>query len=249
MGIAYVLITADNIGLTLQNNQILDDISLTVSHNDFITIVGPNGAGKSSLINILVGLQQPTRGTLTKKTDLRIGYLPQQFKSDALLPVTVRYFLNLHNPHTKQELEAVFNLLKIPDSLLEQQIHFLSGGERQRILLARALLRKPELLILDEPAQNLDVSGQLNFYKQIESLYNQNRCAVVMVSHDLHLVMASSKKVICLYHHICCTGEPKHIVKDPKFIEIFGKDMADMMAIYHHEHDHQHSEHDHECNH
>ena len=129
---------------------------------------------------------------------------------------------------------------------MNKPLHVLSGGELQRVLLARSLLGEPELLVLDEPAQNLDISGQLEFYKLLEKIYLERPLSILMVSHDLHMVMATTKQVVCLFHHICCSGEPQAVTKDPEFISLFGKDMANMMAVYQHSHNHSHADHSHD---
>jgi zinc transport system ATP-binding protein len=145
----------------------------------------------------------------------------------------------------EEEIEKIADETNIK-SLLEKPVHVLSGGERQRVLLARSLIGNPELLVLDEPAQNLDISGQLAFYKLLEQIYQSRSLSILMVSHDLHMVMATTKKVVCLFHHICCSGEPQIVTKDPEFVSLFGNDMAEMMAVYQHGHNHTHEVHDHD---
>lgn len=238
------LIEAKNINLKFAAKTILDDVSLTIKDDDFITIVGPNGAGKSMLLKCLIGLQKPNSGQIIKQKNLRIGYVPQNIQITKSFAISVRQFLQLNQGVTKQEIDQIAKEAEI-DGYLDHQLNNLSGGELQRVLLARSLVLNPEILILDEPAQNIDISGQLKFYKLLEKVYNSRKIAILKVSHDLHLVMALSKKVLCLYHHICCHGKPQMIAKDPKFMSIFGDDMAKMMAIYNHEHDHSHS-HEHE---
>lgn len=239
------LLQAQDVSLTLQDKVILNHISFDIMPRGFVTIVGPNGAGKSMLLKLLMGFFPPTQGQVLRKAGLRIGYVPQRLHPPMTLPITVERFLRLHkqvDPHLFQRTLAETNI----ESLLGFSIHILSSGEMQRVLLARALLGNPELLILDEPAQNMDVGGQLAFYKLLEKIYQERVCSILMVSHDLHLVMACSKQVICLYHHICCLGEPDMVAKDPAFISLFGDDMAKMMAVYHHTHTHSHTqEHDH----
>lgn len=238
------LIEAKNVNLKFASKTILDDISLSIKDDDFITIVGPNGAGKSMLLKCLIGLYKPTSGQIIKKDNLRIGYVPQNIQITKSFAINVRQFLALNQNASDQEVNKIAKEAEI-DGYLNHQLNNLSGGELQRVLLARSLVTKPEILILDEPAQNIDISGQLKFYKLLENIYNSRKISILKVSHDLHLVMALSKKVLCLYHHICCHGKPQMIAKDPKFMSIFGDDMAKMMAIYNHEHDHDHN-HEHE---
>lgn len=235
------LITAKNINLTLDKKHILNNVSLEVKKNDFITIIGPNGAGKSMLLKCLMGLVKINNGVVEKKENLKIGYVPQTIERIQSMPLSVLGFLKLRKKFSDVELNEIAGEVGILE-ILNKQFYNLSGGEMQRVLLARALLGSPEILILDEPAQNLDLSGQLSFYKLLENIYQKRQIAILMVSHDLHFVMASSKQVICLFHHICCAGEPHAITKDPEFISMFGNDMTKMMAVYNHSHDHVHNE-------
>lgn len=234
------LIKADNIFLTRQGNVILHDVTLKIRPHDFVTIIGPNGAGKTMLLKALLGFFPVEKGRIEYRPRLKIGYVPQRFIADATIPITARRFLALRRPVGNAAMQHVAKETGV-GNILDCQLSMLSGGELQRVLLARALLNNPDVLVLDEPAQNLDVSGQLMFYKLLEKLHKNRRMSILMVSHDLHLVMASTRQVICLYHHVCCSGEPQAVAKDPEFIALFGNDMARMMAVYHHEHHHEHS--------
>ena len=239
------LISASSVTVTRDNKNILDNVSLDVGVRDFITILGPNGAGKSTLLKCLMGFFKPESGKIDKKAQLRIGYVPQQFTSEQTMPITVERFLQLRKSVPMGDIIAVATETNI-ETLLQKPLHILSGGERQRILLARSLIGDPELLVLDEPAQNLDISGQLAFYKLLEKIYTTRALSILMVSHDLHMVMATTKQVICLFHHICCSGEPQVVTRDPEFVSLFGHDMAEMMAVYQHGHNHTHSGHSHD---
>ena len=234
-----MLIEGQNITVEKETGRILDNVSLRIDEKDFLTIVGPNGAGKTMLLKCLVGVLSPDSGQVTHKPGLSIGYMPQSMEIDPVLPLSVRRFLSLNLSVKADFLSEIVNETDIA-MLLDRQMHNLSGGEIQRVMLARALAKDPDLLILDEPAQNLDISGQLEFYKLLERIYHNRQKAILMVSHDLHLVMASTKKVVCLYHHVCCSGAPQAITRDPEFISIFGDDLSKMMAVYSHEHDHDH---------
>ena len=240
------LIKASNINVSRQGNKILENVSVVVGDHDFLTVIGPNGAGKSMLLKCLMGFYAPDIGEIRKMNGLRVGYVPQHFAPEHTMPISVRRFLTLRRKTEKAAIEEVAQetgILKI----LDQALFELSGGERQRVLLARSLLDNPHLLVLDEPAQNLDISGQLGFYRLVEKIYKERKVSVLMVSHDLHLVMASTKEVICLFHHVCCSGEPQIVAKDPEFVSLFGNDMATMMAAYQHSHDHAHHDnHSHE---
>ena len=233
------IIQADAVTVIRDEQEVLKNVSLVVSHEDFITIIGPNGAGKSTLLKCLMGFFKPDKGQVIRHEPLRIGYVPQRLSADQSMPITARRFLKLGKPVEQDELEQIAAETDI-SHVLATPLYALSGGELQRVLLARALLDKPRLLILDEPAQNLDVSGQLRFYHLIEQVHQQRRLAILMVSHDLHLVMSSTQKVVCLFHHVCCSGEPQVVARDPEFISLFGDEMAKMMSVYHHSHDHEH---------
>lgn len=237
------LIQAQAVSLTRGGKNILDKVSLTINAHDFITIVGPNGAGKSTLLKVIMGLIQPCTGSVQRRSNLRTGYVPQKAMVDRTIPISTRRFLSLRQNAERQILEQTAEQTGI-SPLMEKSLHTLSGGEMQRVLLCRALLHNPDLLIMDEPAQNLDISGQLAFYRQLDSIYRQRRISILMVSHDLHLVMSCTRKVICLYHHICCTGEPQNITRDPEFRKLFGNSMAGMLALYQHQHNHTHGDSD-----
>ncbi len=234
------LIQTDKLSAQHQEKTVLRDISLTIKPRDFITIVGPNGAGKSTLLKCLMGMMPFCAGTVTRKQNLKIGYVPQKLAPDYSIPITVERFISLMKNITKDECSLVLHEVGI-EPIRHALLHTLSGGELQRVLLARSLAGSPELLILDEPAQNLDISGQLAFYKLLDRIYEERNISIVMVSHDLHMVMASTRQVVCLFHHICCSGEPHAVTQDPEFISLFGNDMAKMMAVYQHTHNHSHA--------
>ncbi len=244
---ANALIEAQNISVRRHGGLVLDNVSLTLGEKDFITLIGPNGAGKSVLLRHLLKLETADSGTVRHRDGLKIGYVPERFQIDPTLPMQVSRFLTLNNQLDKQNTAALADETGCSD-LLEKPLANLSGGELQRVLLARALSNNPQVLILDEPAQNLDVAGQLNFYKLIEEIYEKRNLSVLMVSHDLHMVMNSTRQVVCLYHHICCSGAPESVARDPEFIQMFGQDMAQMMAVYQHSHAHDHT-HDHDHTH
>ena len=235
------LIQAEDLCVTRHNKNILENVFIDIKKKDFVTIVGPNGAGKSILLECLIGSFLPDKGKITKNNNLSIGYIPQNFSPESSMPISVERFLTLKKKSSADELISISKETNI-SGILEKNLSNLSGGELQKVLLARSLLNKPELLILDEPAQNLDIKNQLNFYNLVNRIYKNRDLSILMVSHDLHMVMSSTKKVICLYHHICCSGTPQIITKDPEFISLFGNDMAKMMSIYQHTHDHAHDE-------
>lgn len=239
MKITNALISAKNVSVLKHQKSILDNIDIQINKNDFITIIGPNGAGKTMLLKCLMGFYKPTSGRIERKEKLKIGYMPQSISVINTMPITVKNFITVRKEYDDISLNKVISEVNIGE-IVNKQLSVLSGGEMQRVLLARSLLNNPDLLILDEPAQNLDISGQLNFYKLIQEIYSKRNISILMVSHDLHLVMVSTKRVLCLYKHICCSGAPQQIAKDPEFLSMFGKDMANMMSIYQHSHDHNH---------
>lgn len=233
------LITADNITCNIGGKVILKDISLRVAAGDFVTIIGPNGAGKSTLMKCLLGVLPIRYGRIDKSPSLKVGYVPQKITNNIALPLSLRRFLSLNNNAGGREVEEVAALAGIGHRL-EALLTELSGGEMQRGLLARALIGKPSLLALDEPAQNLDVNGELDFYRLLGAIFKNQNIAVVMISHDLRFVMRESRHVICLNHHVCCRGTPQAVSQDPVFKDVFGREMAERMAVYHHEHNHVH---------
>ncbi len=229
------LIQAKSLNVLRQGKHILQDVDVTINTNDFVTIIGPNGAGKSMLLKCLMGFYKPDSGKVVRQKNLKIGYVPQRLVPDNTIPMTVKRFLTIRNPANVALLQQVAKETKI-EYLLTKALSSLSGGELQRVLLARALLNSPDLLVLDEPAQNLDISGQIHFYKLLDRIFQERHLSILMVSHDLHMVMASTQQVICLFHHVCCSGEPQVVTKDPEFVSLFGDDMAHMMAVYQHSH-------------
>ena len=234
------LISAQNVSVIRQGKAILNDVSISVGKQDFMTIIGPNGAGKSMLLKCLMGLFKPEKGTVSRQNNLKIGYVPQRLTPDHSMPITARRFLSLRKKNDPASLDKTIEETGIAP-VLHKPLAVLSGGELQRVVLARSLLDQPDLLVLDEPAQNLDISGQLGFYKLLDHIYSTRKLSILMVSHDLHMVMASTRQVVCLFHHICCSGEPHAVTRDPEFISLFGRDMANMMAVYQHSHNHQHA--------
>jgi len=233
------LITLKNISLSHNGKNILDDVSFKLHPGEFITLIGPNGAGKSSLIKILLGVIKQNAGEIIHGGNLKLGYTPQSFTANPYIPISVIDFLTLNHKLDHEFTSQTCELTGVKD-LLEMPLKNLSGGELQKVLLTRALLNKPNVLILDEPAQNLDVDGQMQLYKLIQDIHQKQNCAVLMVSHDLHRVMKESTQVLCLYHHICCEGLPESILKDAQFNDLFADQIHDLMATYEHHHNHHH---------
>ena len=239
-GPAEALAELSGIAVSFGRRTVLDDVSLAVAPGEMVTVIGPNGAGKSTLLRILLGLLPPTRGTVRRRPGLTIGYVPQRLAIDDTLPLTVRRFLALARRRGRSGRDPGAALEEVGAvRLLDAAVQGLSGGELQRVLIARALLRAPDLLVLDEPAQGLDVIGQAELFGLIRRIRDRHGCGILMVSHDLHLVMAATDRVICLNGHICCSGRPEAVTRDPAYRALFGP-AADTLALYAHHHDHRH---------
>lgn len=233
------LLRADGVTVRHGGRLILDAVDLDVRPGEIVTIVGPNGAGKTTLVRVLLGLDRPDAGRVTRRDGLRIGYVPQRFQTEALLPLTVRRLMTLGQWAGDAAVQAA--LAETGAShLIEAATQTLSGGEVQRVLLARALLRQPEILILDEPAQGVDFRGQLDLYDLIAGLRRRHGMGVLMISHDLHVVMAATDRVVCLHHHVCCIGHPEAVAQDPAYQRLFGREAAGHVALYSHDHHHVH---------
>lgn len=216
---------------------VLKDINLTVTRDKIITLIGPNGAGKTTLLKILLGLIKPQEGRIIYESPLKIGYMPQKIFLDTGLPLSVERFLRLspHQGFVDKALQLVGGI-----SLKKRSLHVLSGGEMQRVLLARAIMGMPDLLVLDEPDQGLDLMGQAELYHLIRSLKEQFKCGIVLVSHDLNFVHASSDHVLCINQHVCCEGRPEEVRSNPAYARLFPPKLLDDLALYSHHHDHHH---------
>lgn len=234
-----ILLSANGISKSIASRQLLQNIDLKIQEGQIVSLIGPNGAGKTTLVRVLLGLLSADSGSIYQRPQLRIGYMPQRLAVESTLPITVSRFLRLANPSSPERIEATLEQLAI-SSLAQQQLNSISGGELQRVLLARALLRDPHLLILDEPAQGVDIPGQAELYELIGKIRKQNGCGVLMISHDLNLVMSSTDEVICLNHHVCCHGKPDQVSSDPAFLELFGAQVSTNLAVYTHNHNHEH---------
>ncbi len=225
----------------------LSDVDFDISAGEIVTIVGPNGSGKSTFLRTIIGAVIPSSGHVEKNNGLRIGYVPQKLQIDPTLPLSVERFMSLPCRQAKNDVVAALENAGVRD-FGPRQLSDLSGGQFQRVLLARALLNKPELLILDEATQGLDQQGAAAFYLQIEQLRSTLGCAILMVSHELHVVMSASDRVVCLNGHVCCHGTPELVASAPEYRALFGKGTGGALALYRHEHNHQHDDgcdHDH----
>ena len=233
------LVEARGVSVRFGRRSVLEAVDLAVHAGEIVTLVGLNGAGKSTLIRVLLGIVRPHRGEVMRAPDLHIGYSPQHVHRDPILPMTVRRFLTLGAPASGERLESLLAEVGA-GAILHHPLAEISGGELHRVLLARALLREPGLLVLDEPLAGVDVTSQSELYALIATIRDRYGCGVLLVSHDLHLVMAATDTVVCLNRHVCCTGHPRSIARHPEFISLFGPHVAGGLAAYHHAHDHRH---------
>jgi zinc transport system ATP-binding protein len=235
------LITADHICVRFGAAEVLHDISLSVQPGEIVTILGPNGSGKSTLLRALLGIVPAAEGRITRQPGLKIGYVPQKLMVDRTMPITVRRFLSLPTRVTDAAADEALSRTGMAGQGAAQMTT-LSGGQLQRVLLARALLGQPQLLMLDEPTSGLDQPGEAAFYRLIEEVRRDTGAAVLMISHDLHVVMAASDRVICLNGHICCEGSPRVVSTAPEYRALFGLGTQGALALYRHEHDHAHED-------
>ncbi len=235
-----LLLEASHISMRLQGKSVLDHVALQVRRGEIVTLIGPNGAGKSTLVRVVLGLLRADCGEVKLAPGIRIGYMPQRLHVDPVLPLTVRRFLTLAQRSGESKLLQVLTEVGAA-TLLDSALQTLSGGETQRVLLARAMLRDPDLLILDEPVQGVDITGQEELYRLIGHIRDRHGCGILMISHDLHLVMSATDRVVCLNRHVCCSGHPDAVRADPSYIALFGN--TSVLMPYSHHHDHSHDAH------
>ena len=243
------LVQVEDLSVRYGARTALSRVSLRIEPSEIVTIVGPNGSGKTSLLRAIIGAIKPFQGRVVQASSLKIGYVPQKLHIDETLPITVSRFLKLTGGVTAADIDYALTQAGVP-ALEKAQLSQLSGGQFQRVLLARALIAKPDLLLLDEATQGLDQRGSASFYQQIETVRRNTGCAVLMISHELHVVMSASDRVICLNGHICFEGTPAVVASAPEYRELFGTGTGGALALYRHEHDHshQHGDHPHDHN-
>ena len=222
-----------------KGRQLLDQVDIRVKRGEVVTLIGPNGAGKTTLVRVLLGLMSPDSGSVYRHASVSVGYVPQHVQFGPAMPISVERMMALTRRPSRTEVEAALDETG-SRYLIDASAADLSGGELRRVLLARALLRSPDLLVLDEPVQGVDYIGEADLYALIADIVARRGCGVLMVSHDLHIVMAATDRVVCINHHICCTGVPQEIVKDKTFQRLFSTRAGIVTAIYRHTHDHEH---------
>ena len=233
------LIQLNNCGILRNRKWLVRGVSLTVDRGQIVTLIGPNGSGKSTTAKMALGIMKPDEGDNTIKQNLKISYVPQKLVIDWSLPLRVLDFMNLIENYEYSIINEMLTITGI-QHLQNEDVRNLSGGEFQRLLMARAIAKKPDFLVLDEPVQGVDYAGEIALYQIIQDIRKNLNCGILLISHNLHVVMSQTNHVICLNGHICCSGEPKLIVKNPEYIKLFGENMDSTLAFYEHEHDHHH---------
>ena len=233
-----LLIKLDNIGIFRSDKWLIRGISLELSKGEIVTLVGPNGSGKTTTAKVVLNILKPDEGKMIFNAK-KVAYLPQAISIDWTLPIRVRDFMNLTCKLSDVEVTEALNLTGV-EKLISTDLRNLSGGEFQRVLLARAIARKPDLLVLDEPAQGVDFNGEISLYNLIKEISEQLECGILLISHDIHFVMAATDQVICLNGHICCSGSPNAVIKNPAFVGLFGARASSALSFYEHQHDHDH---------
>ncbi|WP_038012781.1 ATP-binding cassette domain-containing protein [Terasakiella pusilla] len=236
---ASPLISLKGAGVRKGERWLIRDVDLSVNPGEIVSLIGPNGSGKSTTLKAAIGLIDLQEGCAHKQPRLRIGYVPQKLTIDATFPLTVDRLMRMAGDHGADEIADMLTKVGMKDHA-GSPVHGLSGGEFQRVLLARAMISKPDLLVLDEPAQGVDYAGEAALYQLIGQFRDETGCGILLISHDLHVVMAQTDRVLCLNGHVCCTGSPQSVANSPKYRELFGAQAAASFALYQHNHDHTH---------
>jgi zinc transport system ATP-binding protein len=235
-----ILLKVEKVGISVNGKSLVRGVSLEVKQGEIVTLIGPNGSGKSTTAKIALGIYKKIDGKVKTYTD-KIGYVPQKISIDWTLPIRVLDFMTLTEELTQDEINTALNLTGV-EHLKDKSLSNLSGGEFQRVLIARAISKQPELLVLDEPVQGVDFKGEIALYKLIKEISEKMKCGILLISHDLHVVMSATDFVICLNGHVCCSGTPHKVVQDNKYRELFGDRASNILSLYEHKHDHTHSQ-------
>ena len=234
-----ILVKLNKVGFRQNKKWLVEGVSLEVKKGKIITLIGPNGSGKSTTAKIALGIYKDIEGSVEKNTN-RVGYVPQKITIDWTLPLRVKDFMILTEVLKEEEIDDALSLTGVMH-LKNKNLGNLSGGEFQRVLLARAISKKPELLVLDEPVQGVDYTGEIALYELIKKISDTLNCGILLISHDLHTVMTATDHVVCLNGHVCCSGSPKDVVKNNEYKSLFGDRASQILSIYEHKHDHVHS--------
>ena len=235
-----ILLKVENVGISINGKSLVRGVSLEVKQGEIVTLIGPNGSGKSTTAKIALGIYKKIDGKVKTYTN-KIGYVPQKISIDWTLPIRVLDFMTLTEELTQDQINSALNMTGV-EHLKNKNLNNLSGGEFQRVLIARAISKQPELLVLDEPVQGVDFKGEIALYKLIKEISEKMKCGILLISHDLHVVMSATDFVVCLNGHVCCSGTPHKVVQDNKYRELFGDRASNILSLYEHKHDHTHSQ-------
>jgi zinc transport system ATP-binding protein len=235
-----VLLKIEDVGLLKNDKWLVKGVSLEVKQGEIVTLIGPNGSGKSTTAKIALGIYKEVEGKVKKFTN-KIGYVPQKISVDWTLPIRVIDFMSLTDEPTNEQINIALSLTGV-EHLRDKSLGNLSGGEFQRVLIARAIAKQPELLVLDEPVQGVDFKGEVVLYELIKKISEELNCGILLISHDLHVVMSATDFIVCLNGHVCCSGTPQVVAKNNKYQELFGDRASSILSLYEHKHDHTHSQ-------
>jgi len=235
-----VLLKIEDVGLLKNDKWLVKGVSLEVKQGEIVTLIGPNGSGKSTTAKIALGIYKNIEGRVNKFTN-KIGYVPQKISIDWTLPIRVIDFMSLIEEPTDEQINIALNLTSV-EHLRNKSLGDLSGGEFQRVMIARAIAKQPDLLVLDEPVQGVDFKGEITLYELIKKISEELNCGILLISHDLHVVMAATDFVVCLNGHVCCSGTPQVVAKNNEYKELFGDRASSILSLYEHKHDHTHSQ-------
>ena len=234
-----ILVKLNNVGIQQNDKWLVKGVSLEVEKGKIVTLIGPNGSGKSTTAKIALGIYKNIEGNVEKFTN-NVGYVPQKISIDWTLPLRVKDFMVLTDNIKDELIDEALSLTGVTH-LKEKNLGNLSGGEFQRVLLARAISKKPELLVLDEPVQGVDFTGEIALYELIKKISEKLNCGILLISHDLHTVMSATDHVVCLNGHVCCSGSPKDVARNNEYKALFGEQASQTLSVYEHKHDHEHS--------